>query len=147
MKEGEPLNDYFRRLLELVSQLKTYREKLNDTIIVQRIHISLTRIDDNIVKVIEETKDPNTIGIQEVIASLKAYDQKFDNHAENSTENAFQGLNIGNKSNYSSGQLSGSQILKGKKGWKGKGKKWDGKLNMVQKKSVGNGGSETSKIA
>ena len=70
---------------------------------MQKILISLTRKYDNIVNVIEETKDPDTLGIQEVVASIKACDQRLDRYAENMTENAFQGLNTGGKSNYSSG--------------------------------------------
>ncbi|TQD93427.1 hypothetical protein C1H46_020946 [Malus baccata] len=56
MKEGEPLNDYFSRMFELVNQLKTYGEELTDARIVQKILISLTRKYDNIVNVIEETR-------------------------------------------------------------------------------------------
>lgn len=54
---------------------------------MQKILISLTRKYDNIVNFIEETKDPNTLRIQEVVASLKAYDQRLGRHAENLIEN------------------------------------------------------------
>lgn len=70
------------RLFELVNQLKTYGEELPNARVVQKILISLTRKHENIVNIIEETKDPDTLGTQGVVASLKACHQRLDRHSE-----------------------------------------------------------------
>ncbi|KAK2987979.1 hypothetical protein RJ640_011242 [Escallonia rubra] len=74
MKEDETLKDYSRRFLELINQMKTHA-------------------------VIEETKDLSTLSVQEVMASLKSYEQRMARHTEKAVESAFQSkLNVGSKS-------------------------------------------------
>ncbi|XP_070681678.1 uncharacterized protein [Malus domestica] len=43
MKEDEPLKDYFSRLFDVVTQMKTYGEELPNERIVQKLLISLTK--------------------------------------------------------------------------------------------------------
>ncbi|XP_050889637.1 uncharacterized protein LOC127094920 [Lathyrus oleraceus] len=62
MKENESLNEYFNRLSELVNQMKSHGDTIDDRRIVDKILISLTEKFDPIVVVIEETKDLSTIG-------------------------------------------------------------------------------------
>lgn len=46
------------------------------------------------VNVIEETKDIDTLDAQEVMVSLKAFEQKLERHADAATERAFQSLSV-----------------------------------------------------
>ncbi|CAN6726057.1 unnamed protein product [Malus baccata var. baccata] len=103
MKENELLKDYFTRLFDVVNKMKTYGEELPNERIVQKLLISLTKPYDSIVSVIEEIKN----NVQDVMASLRAFDQRLERHADSAPEKAFQSLN--------------------KPQWKGKNKKWEGK--------------------
>ncbi|KAM0955117.1 hypothetical protein ACFX2A_024040 [Malus domestica] len=89
MREYEPLKDYFSRLFDVVTQMKTYGEELPNERIVQKLLISLTKPYDSIVSVIEETKDTDTLSVQDVMASLRAFDQRLERHVDGTTEKAF----------------------------------------------------------
>ncbi|KAK2981144.1 hypothetical protein RJ640_028510 [Escallonia rubra] len=98
MKEDESLKDYSSRFLELINQMKTHGEDISDRRIVEKILISLPEKFDPIVAVIEETKDLSTLSVQEVMASLKSYEQRMARHSEKAVESAFQSkLNVGSK--------------------------------------------------
>lgn len=115
--------------------------------VVHKILMSLTRNYDAIVSIIEETKDMETLTVQEVIGSIKSFDQRLQKHAENSNESAFQTLSLSSK-NSNSDQASSSQgksnVSKAKKDWKNKGKKWEGKSNQQGKKNYEEGSSSSS---
>lgn len=95
MKENENLNEYFNRLSELVNQMKSHGDTIEDRRIVDKILISLTARFDPMVGVIEETKDLSTLTIQGLMGSLRSYEQRMLRHSEKSIESAFQSkLNI-----------------------------------------------------
>ncbi|KAI5349042.1 hypothetical protein L3X38_001929 [Prunus dulcis] len=132
MHDDESLSGYVTKLLELVNQMKAYGEELTEQRIVQKLLISLSREYDSIAEVIEETKDTETIGVQEVIGSLKSHEQRLQRHNERVTEKAFSSLNVSSKDQSNTGQAGGS---KSKKNWKSqKGKKWDSKSENNSKK-------------
>ncbi|KAK3007873.1 hypothetical protein RJ639_014795 [Escallonia herrerae] len=89
MKEVESLKDYSNRFLELINQMKTHGENISDQRIVEKTLISLPEKFDPIVVVIEATKDLSTLSVQEVMASLKSYEQRMAKHTENVVESAF----------------------------------------------------------
>ncbi|KAK2969370.1 hypothetical protein RJ640_000642 [Escallonia rubra] len=98
MKEDESLKDYSSRFLELINQMKTHGEDISDRRIVEKTLISLPEKFDPIIAVIEETKDLSTLSVQEVMASLKSYEQRLARHTEKAVESAFQSkLNVGSK--------------------------------------------------
>ncbi|KAA8526403.1 hypothetical protein F0562_008394 [Nyssa sinensis] len=90
MKENETLNDFSTRFSELVNQMKTYGEDISDARIVEKILISLPEKFDAIVAVVEETKDISKLSIQELMGSLKSYEQRLSQRSEKSLESAFQ---------------------------------------------------------
>ncbi|KAK2986205.1 hypothetical protein RJ640_001284 [Escallonia rubra] len=99
MKEDESLKDYSSRFLELINQMKTHGEDISDQRVVEKILISLPEKFDHIVAVIEKTKDLSTLSVQEVMASLKSYEQRMARHTEKAVESALQSkLNVGSKS-------------------------------------------------
>ncbi|CAN6688423.1 unnamed protein product [Malus baccata var. baccata] len=109
MRKNELLKNYFTRLFD----------ELPNERIVQKLLISLTKPYALIVSVIEETKNTETLSVQDVMASLRAFDQRLERHADFTPEKAFQSLNVG-----SGNQASASNQ---KPQWKGKNKKWEGK--------------------
>ncbi|KAK3006696.1 hypothetical protein RJ639_017590 [Escallonia herrerae] len=99
MKKDESLKDYSSRFLELINQMKTHGEDISDRRIVETTLISLPEKFDPIIAVIEETKGLSTLSVQEVMASLKSYEQRMTRHTEKAVESAFQSkLNVGSKS-------------------------------------------------
>ena len=97
MKDDETLSVYLTRLLELVNQMKGYEEDLSKGRLVQKLLISLTKEFDPVCYVIEQTKDIETIEVQEVLAALRGFAQRLDRHAESTTEKAFSSMSITKK--------------------------------------------------
>ncbi|XP_050136616.1 uncharacterized protein LOC126612250 [Malus sylvestris] len=126
MKDDELLDDYLSRLFEIINQMKSYGEILSDERIVQKYLISLPRNYDNIVSIIEETKDLSTLSVKELIGSLKGFAQRLSRHDNNDVEHAFQTLTVNPKTQASSSQSK----AKSNKNWKGKNKAWEGKGNF-----------------
>nr|XP_043630099.1 uncharacterized protein LOC122601401 [Erigeron canadensis] len=90
MKENESLNDYSSRLTDLVNQMKSYGDEIDDQRIVEKILITIPEKFDPIIAVIENTKDLKTLGIQELLSSLKSYEQRMTRHTGRAIESAFQ---------------------------------------------------------
>ncbi|KAM2281063.1 hypothetical protein ACFX1S_041706 [Malus domestica] len=135
MRENELLKDYFTRLCDVVNKMKTHGEELLNERVVQKLLISLTKPYDLIVSVIEETKDIETLSVQDLMASLRAFDQRLERHADSATEKAFQSLSVG-----SSSQASGSRQ---KPQWKGKNKKWEGNGYQNPRPNQGSNSNES----
>ncbi|BBH01567.1 multidrug resistance-associated protein 9 [Prunus dulcis] len=106
MRDDEILSGYITRLLELVNQMKGYGEDLTKGRIVQKLLISLTKEFDPVCYVIEQTRDIETIEVQEVIAALRGFAQRLDRHAESTTEKAFSSMSINSKGSQSSSSLA-----------------------------------------
>ncbi|XP_070676311.1 uncharacterized protein [Malus domestica] len=130
MKDSESLSVYLSRLFDIINQMKSYGEELSRERIVQKLLISLPKTYYAICSVIEHSRDLDTIEVQEVVASLKGFEQRLDLHTESSTERAFASLNVAFKG-VKSGGFSGNQ--RSKENWKSRGKSWDYKPNFVQK--------------
>ena len=90
MKENETLNELSSKLMELVNQIKSYGEEINDKRIIEKLLINLPDKFDPIVAVIKETKDLSLLNVQELFGSLKTYEQRLLRHSEKSVESAFQ---------------------------------------------------------
>nr|XP_015877046.1 uncharacterized protein LOC107413575 [Ziziphus jujuba var. spinosa] len=72
MKEDETLSSYLTRLNDLINQMKTFGESLSTERLVQKVSISLTKAYEPICLVIENTKDPESVEFQEVVAIRKS---------------------------------------------------------------------------
>jgi len=90
MKEFGTIKDYYTKIKELVSQMRTYGDNILDKRIVEKILISIPRKYDAIVTTIEKTKDLSTLSVTELISSLEAYEHRLSRHDEDTVENAFQ---------------------------------------------------------
>ncbi|KAI5319434.1 hypothetical protein L3X38_039142 [Prunus dulcis] len=119
MKDDETLSVYLTRLLELVNQMKGYEEDLSKGRLVQKLLISLTKEFDPVCYVIKQTKDIETIEVQEVLAALRGFAQRLDRYAESTTEKAFSSMSINQKGSQSNSSFGN---YKSKKNWKLTGK-------------------------
>lgn len=100
MKENESMKDYSIRFLELVNQMKAHGEDRTERRIVEKILISLTEKINLMVVVIEETKDLSSLGVQELLGSLKSHEQRLEQHSKKLIESAFQSKLIVNAKNH-----------------------------------------------
>ncbi|KAI5322324.1 hypothetical protein L3X38_031396 [Prunus dulcis] len=93
MNDVESLDDYLARFFETVNNLKSLGEDVTEKRIVQKSLMSLSRRYKSIVSIIEETRDLDTIRVEEILASVKVYDKREDLHDERDklagTEKAF----------------------------------------------------------
>ncbi|XP_050131467.1 uncharacterized protein LOC126607786 [Malus sylvestris] len=128
MNDVESLDDYLARFFEIVNNLKSLGEDVTEKRIVQKLLMSLNRRYKSIVSIIEETRDLDSIRVEEVLASVKVYDKREDLHDErdkyNGTERAFSSLKVGGNGS-SNGNFKGSQYKTNSK-WTQykKGKNW-----------------------
>ncbi|XP_021834162.1 uncharacterized protein LOC110773958 [Prunus avium] len=124
MNDVESLDDYLARFFGIVNNLKSLGEDVTEKRIVQKLLMSLSRRYKSIVSIIEETRDLETIRVEEILASVKVYDKREDLHDERDklagTEKAFSSLRVGN--NQASGANKSSQGKQNQK-WQGQNKK------------------------
>ncbi|CAN6551624.1 unnamed protein product [Malus baccata var. baccata] len=126
MGKHETFFVYLVRLLDLITQMKSYGEDIGNQRIVQKLLI-------NGMFVIENTRDLDTVNVHDVVATLKGYEQRIERHSENSSEKAFASLSIAPKMN----NYNANQNFKPTKNWKTNGNKWDNKHVHQQGKFVG----------
>nr|XP_028964619.1 uncharacterized protein LOC114827120 [Malus domestica] len=120
MNDGEALSVYLTRLTDIVNQMKTLGEELTNQRLVQKILISLPKSYDSIASIIEETKDLDSIEVQEVIGTLKGYEQRLNMHSENLAEKAFTSLSVTERDSSYRGQ--GEQLKSKRNYGKAKGR-------------------------
>ncbi|CAN6679689.1 unnamed protein product [Malus baccata var. baccata] len=112
IRDDETLSMYLTHLLELVNQMKSYGEDLPRERLVHKLLISLTKEFDPVCYVIEQTKDIETIEVQEVIAALRGFAQLLDRHAESITERAFNSMSVNPKGTQSNPSFGNSKRKK-----------------------------------
>ncbi|KAM1533618.1 hypothetical protein ACFX10_007502 [Malus domestica] len=77
MGEHKAFFAYLVRLFDLITQMKSYGEDIRNQRIVQNLLISLPRSYDSIVAVIENTRDLETVDVQDVVATLKGMNKEL----------------------------------------------------------------------
>ncbi|KAM2243929.1 hypothetical protein ACFX1S_010690 [Malus domestica] len=156
MNDVESLDDYLARFFEIVNNLKSLGEDVTEKRIVQKLLMSLGRRYKSIVSIIEETRDLDTIRVEEVLASVKVYDKREDLHEEREkyagTERAFSSLKVGGngigsvKGNQYKTNSKWGQYKKGKNwsqnSWNnGSGSGWNNKFSTHNRQSSGSQGN------
>lgn len=90
MKENETLKEFSSRFTELLNQMKAHGDQITDGRAVEKLLNSLPPKFDSLVAVIEHTKDTSKMTVQELLGSLKSFEQRLLQRSEKSIESAFQ---------------------------------------------------------
>lgn len=82
MKARESMNEYFAWTLTIANKIRANGEKKGDIIVVEKILRSITHKFDYVVYSIEESRDIDTLTIDELQSSLLVHEQLMSTHIE-----------------------------------------------------------------
>ncbi|KAF2324311.1 hypothetical protein GH714_012253 [Hevea brasiliensis] len=77
MKKDETINNYFARVMMVANKMRSNGEDMSDTKIVEKILRTLTEKFTYVCVSIEESKDIETMSVDELQSSLVVHEQKF----------------------------------------------------------------------
>ena len=114
MKAGETVTNYFSRVLLIANDMRNFGENMTSEKIVEKILRILTENFNYIVCSIEESKDINSITVDELQSSLLVHEQKFrrsreDDQALRVYDDQFGGRNRGRNTYRGRGRGRGAQ--------------------------------------
>lgn len=78
MKQGESVSDYFSRAMAIVNKMRTYGDKVDDVMLIEKILRSMTSKFNFVVCSIEEANDIDELSIDELQSSLLVHEQKLN---------------------------------------------------------------------
>ncbi|GJW58649.1 retrovirus-related pol polyprotein from transposon TNT 1-94, partial [Tanacetum coccineum] len=90
MKGNESVQEYLAKVSSIVSQMRSYGEKITDETIVAKVLRSLHPKFDHVVAAIEESKDLSVFSFDELMGSLQAHEARINRNTDKEEEKAFQ---------------------------------------------------------
>ncbi|XP_047942881.1 uncharacterized protein LOC125189671 [Salvia hispanica] len=90
MSKTESISDYFTRTLVIVNQMKRQGENIEDVRVIEKILRSLTLKFEHVVAAIEESKDLNTMSIDQLQSRLEVHEQRMKKKATTSLDHMLQ---------------------------------------------------------
>ncbi|XP_070035223.1 uncharacterized protein [Nicotiana tomentosiformis] len=82
MKESKCISDYYSKVKVVVNQLRRYIEDIENVRVVEKIIRTLTPKFDFMVCVIEESKDLDSMMVEQLEGSLQAHEEKIKKRQE-----------------------------------------------------------------
>ena len=78
MKSRESVSDYFSRTMAIANKMRIHGDKMADVTIIEKILRSMTTKFNYVICSIEESKDTNSMSIDELQSSLLVHEQKMN---------------------------------------------------------------------
>ena len=98
MKETESVKVFFSRVSNIINQMRSFGDSIEDKKIIEKILRSLPVKYDHVVAAIEESKDLSQLTLVELIGSLEAHECRMSRFTNQPIEQAFQTkLSFGDK--------------------------------------------------
>ena len=142
MKETEFVKDFNSRVAEIVNQIKSYGDTIQEQKLVEKILQNLPQKFDHVVVAIEESKDLSILTIYELMGSLEAHEGRMSRFSSQPLQQAFQSkLNVSHNEFFKEEQGKRGDNYQ-KKGQYGKGR---GNFKEGQNRGRGRNGEKTSK--
>ncbi|KAK0589362.1 hypothetical protein LWI29_013222 [Acer saccharum] len=139
MKSNESIAEFYTRVMIVANQLRRNGETLVDMRISEKILRSLDPKFDFIVVALEETKDLETMSVEELVGSLQAHEQKVSRRSDDRVlEQALQSKLSLNEKRYEQGGTSQQGRERGR-GSRGRGS------GNVETRGRGRGGRDTNR--
>ncbi|XP_073120811.1 uncharacterized protein [Henckelia pumila] len=110
MKDNKDIRTFISRVFEIINQIKSYGDTVEDKKIVEKFLRSLPQKFEHVVAAIEESKDLSKFTMVELMGSLEAHEKRMSKFVGPSIEQAFESkLKIAEKKKYEGGESSTSQ--------------------------------------
>ncbi|KAI9156917.1 hypothetical protein LWI28_014078 [Acer negundo] len=139
MKSNESIAEFYTRVMVVANQLRRNGENLEDMRISEKILRSLDPKFDFIVVALEETKDLETMSVEELVGSLQAHEQKVTRRSDDRVlEQALQSKLSLHEKRYEQGGTSQQGRERGR-GSRGRGS------GNAETKGRGRGGRDASR--
>ncbi|XP_038883766.1 uncharacterized protein LOC120074649 [Benincasa hispida] len=119
MKHGESVDGYFSRTLAIANKMRIHGEKIEDVALVDKILRSMDSKFAYVVYSIEESKDIDTLSINELQSSLLVHEQRMTSNTGPTKEQALKTSTHGENS---AGRGSNRGRARGRGRWQGRGR-------------------------
>ncbi|XP_038895874.1 uncharacterized protein LOC120084046 [Benincasa hispida] len=119
MEQGESVDEYFSRTLAIANKMHIHGEKIEDVAVVEKILRSMDSKFSYVVCSIEESKDIDTLSIDELQSSLLVHEQRMTSNISPTEEQALKTSTHGENS---AGRGSNRRRGRGRGRWKERGR-------------------------
>ncbi|XP_073152109.1 uncharacterized protein [Henckelia pumila] len=134
MKDNEEIRTFISRVVEIINQIKSYGDTIEDKKIVEKVLWSLPQKFEHVVAAIEESKDLSKLTMMELMGSLEAHEKRMCKFVGPSIEQAFESkLKIAEKKKYEGHK---DYFIKFDESFSSEVKMGDGKMQPVEGKGT-----------
>nr|GMD78316.1 Retrovirus-related Pol polyprotein from transposon TNT 1-94 [Ipomoea batatas] len=134
MKEGENFTEFYSRTMAIVNKLRIHGDKVEDSVVNEKILRSMTTKYNFVVCATEEGNDLNLLTLDELESSILVHERKLNRHG-NEAEQALKVVSTQNQSSTTNGGNRGRGHGRGR-GNRGRGRGGHHSSKSVDKSNI-----------